>query len=213
LANRIGSLRTNAHVQPGWSAPSTRVERAVDEGARADLRRQGEAASDVTLTPAEHRVVDGEHQCLVTGRVGAVDHLLHEAAIAPDVHLEPLRAIAHGCDLFDRAGAERRERVREPEARGGTGDGELALWIADPREARRREDQRERELLAQHRGGRVDGGHVTQDTGMERDRAEVAGVAGQAALVLGRAVDVVEHAAGQAPLRDAAEVRHAGDPA
>ena len=84
LAKRIGSERTKRQVHPGCSAPSTSVP-------GPDRRREREPASHVALTPTEHGRVDREHECLVAGVCGAVDHLLDQAAVAPHVDLEPLR--------------------------------------------------------------------------------------------------------------------------
>ena len=69
-------------------------------------------AAHVALAPAEHGGVDGEHERLVAGGGGALDHLLDEAAVAPRVDLEPEPAVADRAHLLDGAGAERRQRVR-----------------------------------------------------------------------------------------------------
>ena len=113
-ADDVGEAdRLAAHERPRPAG----VERAVDDRAGPDRRRQREAAAHVALAPAEHGGVDGEHERLVARGGGAVDHLLDEPAVAPGVDLEPQAAVADRPDLFDRAGAERRQRVREPGAR------------------------------------------------------------------------------------------------
>ena len=183
------------------------MERAVDDRRRADRRRQREAAADVALAPAEHGGVDGEHERLVAGGGGAVDHLLDEAAVAPGVHLEPQPAVADRPHLLDRAGAERRQRVGQPGPRGGAGDGELALGIGDAGEPGRREHQRVGERLAEQRRARCRPSRRRAAPGAGSVvAANAACVGGQRALVLGAAVDVVEHAAGQPALGDAAEI-------
>ena len=61
-ADDVGEAdRLAAHERPR----PRRVQRAVDDRARPDGRRQREAAAHVALAPAEHRGVDGEHERLV----------------------------------------------------------------------------------------------------------------------------------------------------
>ena len=87
LAKRIGSLRTNAHVHAGCRAPSRSVPGPILGGSE-------KPAAHVALAPAEHGGVDGEHERLVAGGGGPLDHLLHEPAVAPRVHLEPQPSVA-----------------------------------------------------------------------------------------------------------------------
>ena len=184
------------------------MQGAVDQGAWSDRRRQREAAPHVALAPAEHRRVDREHQRLVTRRGGAVDHLLHHRPVAPCVHLEPEPPVADGAYLFDRAGAQRREGVGKAGACGGAGHGELTLRIGDPCETGGREHQWIGERRAEEARGNVDLRDAAQHARSERGGREGALVRGEGALVLGRAVDVVEYAARKPALGDATQVGH-----
>ena len=115
----------------------TGMDRAVEQRAEAELGRHLEAPAHVALAPTEHGRVDGQHQRLVAGLGAAVDHLLDEAAITPGVHLEPPPPVADRSDLLDRAGGQRRQRVRQAGAGCGPGHCELALRVGDAGEARR----------------------------------------------------------------------------
>ena len=69
-----------------------------------------------------------------------------------------------------------------------------------------------RERPAEQRRRGVDRADVAQDPGDEGPRRERVDVGGEGALVLGAAVDVVEHAAGEAAAGDVAQVGDAGGP-
>ena len=146
------------------------------------------------------------HERLVARLAATVDHLLDQPAVAPHVHLEPSPAVTDPGDLLDRPGRHRRQRVRQPRPLGRPGDGQLALGIGDAGETRRRQHQRERQRLAEQRRRRVDVSDRPQHTGPELDAGEGIAVVAQRLLVLGAAVDVVEHAARQTPLGDPPEV-------
>jgi hypothetical protein len=187
------------------------VDGAVEDGAGTDRRRQGEAPTDVALAPAEDGRVDREDEGLVARRGRALDHLPHQAAVAPGVDLEPQTAGGRGgAHLLDRAGAERRERVGQAGPLGGAGHGQLALGVGDAGEPGRGQGERVGGRPAQDRCADVDVADGAQDAGPERGAGEGVLVGGEAALVLGPAVDVVEHAAGQAALGDPAQVGHRG---
>jgi len=72
---------------------------------------QRETGAHVALAASEDRCVDGQDQRLVAGRLRALDEILHQASVAPYVDLEPLRPLADGGDLLDRARAQGREAV------------------------------------------------------------------------------------------------------
>ena len=206
MANRIGSERTNAQVQAGWTAPSSSVPRPI-------FGRQLEAPAHVALAPPEHHGVDGEHERLEPGAGRPVDHLLDQPPVAPHVHLEPLRAVADRGDLLDRPGAERGERVRHPGAGRRPGR---------PRARPRGSAIRVKPVGASTSGsGRrrpsrvvdgIDRADVAEHPRSERASGEAVAVGRHRPLVLGAAVDVVEDAARQAAAGDAAQVVDVGRP-
>ena len=199
LAKRIGSDRRNRQVQPGWTAPSTSVRNPTLGGSEKPRRTsRSRRPSTAVSTVSDQR--------LVAGAGGPPDHLLHEAPVAPDVHLEPLRSGAGLRHLLDRAGAERRQGVRQAGPRRRPRYGQLAVGIGDAGEARRRQDQRQRQAAPEQRRRRVDVADVPQHPGPEHHPGERRRVGRHRALVLGRTVDVVEHPPGQAPPGDGAQV-------
>jgi hypothetical protein len=69
-----------ASVQPGWTAPSTRVAGPI---------LGGRVKPDITLAPPEDRRVDGDHDGLVSAAGGAGQQFLDQAPVAPDIDLKP----------------------------------------------------------------------------------------------------------------------------
>ena len=119
-----------------------RVDHAVDDRVETDLGRQCVATPNIALTTAQHRGVDGEQQRLVAGPLGPADHLFHQTAVLPGIDLEPLRALADRCHLFDAAGAHRRQAVRQAGTFGRPGNGQLSLRVSDATKAGWREGER-----------------------------------------------------------------------
>ena len=123
-----------------------RVDDAVDDRVESELRRHREAAPDVAFPAAELGGVDGDDERLVAGGRGPLDHVAHQSAVPPDVHLEPTASVpVRGGDLLDRTSRHRRQRVRHAGSLRRPGDGQLALRVGDPRVARRCEHERERQ--------------------------------------------------------------------
>ena len=94
LANRIGSAgQTSRSTTGGWHR-------------RRRCRGRASAAArtppDVTLTTTEVGGVDGDHERLVPGRGGSIDHVAQQSLVLPDIHLEPAATVAvGGGDLLD----------------------------------------------------------------------------------------------------------------
>ena len=188
---------------------------AVDDGVEADLRREFEAASDVALSAPEGREIDGGDDGLEAGGGGPADHLLDETPVLPHVDLEPVAALVDRRDLFDRAGAEGRQGVGEAGPTSGAGHREFAFGVGDAGEPGGDQHERKRERATEQGGRRVDHADVAQDPGHELKIGERRHAAGEGPLVFGRAVDVVEHPAGQPPFRhrpQVGDVRGAIDP-
>ena len=92
----------------------------------------------------------------------------------------------------------------------GSSDRQLTVGMHDARESGRGEDQRVGDRLTEQGGGDVDGADVAQHPGTEDGLGKGVGVAGERALVVGAAIDVVEDPAGKAALGDAPQVGHRG---
>ena len=162
----------------------------------------------VALAPTEDGRVDRQHQRLVAGVGAAVDHLLDQAAITPGIHLEPPAPVADRRDLLDGPGGERRQRVGQAGPGCGPGRRQLTLRVGDAGEPDGRQHERDRDRPAQHGGRRIDLPDRTQDAWSELQASEGCAVVDERPLVLGAAVDVVEHAAREPPLGDPPQVGH-----
>ena len=84
------------------------VQNAIDDGARTNLWRNRVAASNVALTTAKHRSINGKPQARVTRSLRSTDEFGDKPSIAPRVHLKPLVDV-WSClgDFFNRAGRHR----------------------------------------------------------------------------------------------------------
>ena len=186
----------------------TRVAHSVEEGAGPDLGRQREAPPDVAFAPAEHSRVDGEDERLVAAGRRPADQAPDVVPVVPHVHLEPESGTVagHGSTLLDRPGAHGRERERHPGPAGGAYHGQLAVGIGDAGEADRSRDVGEGDGSSEQGRRRVGLGHTPQAPGPELQAPVGLNVAPQRDLILGPAVDVVEHPAREPLLGHAAQV-------
>ncbi len=193
------------------------MQDAVDDRVEPELRRQLEPAANVALAAPEVRRVDGDDQRLVAGGRRPFDHVAQQRPVFPDVDLEPAAAVSvGGGHLFDRTGRQRRQRVRQASPLCRPGDGQLALGIGDTCEPGRCQHEGEGDLLAQQRRGRVDGRDVAKHPRAKPVVGERVAVGTHRPLVLGTAVDVVEHPGRKATLGDPPQVvgvRCRGQPA
>ncbi len=183
------------------------MQRAVDQRARTELRRQREAGAHVTLAPTEHRGVDGDHDPLVAGRLGALQHVLHQdrgratrrpgtTSVRPTPP-PPLRW--SGCSSST-ACTEERPR-RQP------GDGELAVRSDDAGEPGRRQDQWQRQRATEERTTTCRWLPTSRSTrGRNSNEANPATLRVRRELVLRAAVHIVEHPARQTATSDTPQV-------
>ena len=178
----------------------------VDERARGDPRRHDEAVALVALARSRARDVDRDDDRLVPGRPRALQQRLGQPAVAPDVELKPPRARTGRGHVLKGARRRRGEHVEAAGPVDGPGDPDLALVVHEAGEPGGRPQQRDLDAPAQHLGGEVDLGGADQHPRAQRQRLQVGLVALLGHLVPGGAVDVVEHAAGQAPPRQRAQV-------
>ena len=99
-ASRLPKLRrlpvSTLNAQRG---PHRDLERVLQR----ETRRNGQAVLRVAAPQALHRHVDGEHDGRAVGRLGAVQQLHVEAAIAHQVDLEPERLLHRAAHVFDGA--------------------------------------------------------------------------------------------------------------
>ena len=87
-----GHVGEHDRLRPDERPRPAGMDGAVEQRAEPELGRHREAAPHVPVAMTEHGGVDGEHDRLVAGVGGAGDQLLHQAAVAPRVDLEPLAA-------------------------------------------------------------------------------------------------------------------------
>jgi hypothetical protein len=184
LVGDVAHVGEGQRLRAEQSPPPARVTRAVGQGAQVERRRDGQPVAEVPLARAGHRRVDGQHQRPVAGLPGAGHQLLAQAAVAPDVQLEPQRRVAHSADVLERCRPQRGGDVRHAEPLRGRGDGSLAGRVHHAGEAGGPEHDREGARDAEHVGAQVDGADVAQHLRRELPVVERRAVAAQGDLVL-----------------------------
>ncbi len=177
------------------------MRREARRRARRQPRRRAEPGPPAALAIAADDRVDGQRDGIELGRLAALDHRAVEALVLVDVELEQLGAGDRRADLLD---AHRRQAGdAEPgiELHRRRADRAFAAPMEQPLQCGRREEQRHRHLLAHQRHRHVDrldpGEHARHQIAVVERR----GVACLGQLVVGRAVDIMEHRKGQAPPR------------
>ena len=135
--------------QRGRTTPCA-AARSVSRGGTEKRLRTSRSRTPATCD------VDRQHERLMARRGGAREHVARHAAVVHDVELEPLRPGRDRADLLDRERGERRLRVDRADRVGGARDRALAVGVVEPRHARRRADDRQRDLAAQRGRGHLD---------------------------------------------------------
>ena len=107
------------------------------------------------MPSTDDRKIDREHEHRGPHRPGARHEILGVAAVAHHVQLEPRRRRHRPGDLLDATDRDRRLDERHPGRLGGASRLDLRPTGEHPAEADRREDDRQRELLAEHLDRRV----------------------------------------------------------
>jgi hypothetical protein len=125
----------------------------------------------------------------------AIDHGPAEAAIAKHVELKPERLLHHAAHVLDRADRHGGQAEFDSSRLGGAGRQHLAVTVNQAGEPGRRDRDRHRDGLAQHRGGERDLGYVDQHTLPQADRVQIDPIGGERQLVIRAALDVVEDGA------------------
>ncbi|MCY1240769.1 hypothetical protein D9M72_536310 [compost metagenome] len=159
---------------------------------RRHLRRRGEAVAQVLVTLAEDLQVERQHQRRALRRLGAVDKVQHEFALAHDVKLEPEGLGGDRGDVLDRADAHGREREGDTKGFGGLGRQHLAIGVLHAGEAGWGKRHRHRNLLTDHRRFERPVGHVDQHPLAQLDLGEILLIGAIGAFGPGAAVGVVE---------------------
>ena len=182
----------------------------VDDEARRRRERQAEAVMRVVFAVGRDGGIDRDDQRLEPVAVGALDQLVRQLALLPDIELEPQPAADVGAamlgDLLHRGHRGGGEGQRDLRLGGGLGEFEFALVPAQPGGAGGGDRHRQRGGLAEQRGGDAAAGHIDQRAMAQLDALEGAAVVGDGEVVLGGAIDEFEHALGQAALRGGAQV-------
>ena len=173
---------------------------------RREARRSGEAAPKTALALAGHDGVDRQRQRIELCRLAALDHVGVEPLVLVDVELEQFGAAGERGDFLDAARGEAGDAEPQPESFRCLGHRGLALPVEGALDGGGREHQRQRRAPPEDGAGGVDfldpGEHVRHQI----DPGKGGGVARLGQLVIGRAVDIVEHGEGQAGLRQLPEI-------
>ena len=102
----------------------------------------------VTLT--EDLQIECDHQRRAAGRLGALDQICDEFAIAHHIELEPERRLGMGGDILERADAHGRECERHTEFLGRAGRQNLAVGMHHAGRPGRGDGDRHGDVLADH---------------------------------------------------------------
>ena len=127
--------------------------RHVDEVLELERGRHREAVFDVAVTLAQDLEIDGEHQRAAFGGLCAFDQRAHETPVPHDIELEPERFGDRPRHVLDRADRHGRERVGNARRLRGAAGENLAIAMHEARHRDGRENERQRDLLAED-GGR-----------------------------------------------------------
>ena len=122
------------------------------------------------------RAADGEADRRVPGRLYARQEVLGDL-VEDVVELEPDGPGRRGRDLLHRVAGPGRERHQRAHGAGRAGDRERSVGMGHPLSARRRREDREVDLSAEHGRGRVAAGRVHEHPGADADLVERLAVA------------------------------------
>ena len=137
------------------------------------LRRRRQPVAQILVALAEDLQVERQHQRRAFRRLGAVDQVRDEVAVAHHVELEPERLLRYRGHILDRADAHCRQRERHAEFLRRLRRQHLAVGMLHAGQAGRRQRHRHRHLLADHRAFERAVGHVDQHALAQLDLAEI----------------------------------------
>jgi hypothetical protein len=193
----VDELRRAALAQHA-QAPA-RMGDDVAEQSRRPRHRHAETVAHVVVALAVDHGVDGEHQRVETGRLGARHHVLGDAALALHVELQPELAVARRAHVLEQRGRGGGEHEGHPGVARRLREHLLGTRPVEAVEPGRPDQRRHRLAAAEQLDAGVDFGDVLQRARAEQQGLERGAVARQGAAVLGAALEVVEGEARQAP--------------
>ncbi len=127
-----------------------------------EFRRGRKAVAQILVALAEDLKVERQDQRRALGGLCPVDQVVDEVAVLHHVELEPEGARGDGGDILDRADAHGRKGEGNAELFGGFGRQHLTIGVLHAGEARWRECDRHRDLLANHLRFQRTIGHIHQ---------------------------------------------------
>jgi hypothetical protein len=156
-----------------------------------------ELVADVAHAIAAHRHVHGQEQ-----RAASVAHCpahqgLCNRPVLENVQLKPAVQTRHAADFFDRTIRRGRQRERDVESRGGTGQCDVTLRPEQRVEARRSDGDRQCRGAAEKGRVALDTIDAREPIGNQQQPLQRVDVALDALLVVGAAFQIVEHEARQ----------------
>lgn len=161
----------------------------------------GHAVAGVAIAGADHGEVDCEDEHRAPRSARPTHEVLGVAAVAHDVELEPERPCGGSPHLLDAADRHRGLAEGDAGSLGGTGGLYFGAPGEHPREADRSEDQRQGEILTEHRRTQSEVRDVPEHPLAEPDTTQVRDVGAHRGLLVSAPVEVVEELAGQAAAR------------
>ena len=169
------------------------------------IERQTEAIVRVVFAVRRYRRIHRDDQRLEAVPMGALDELMRQLALLPDVELEP-QPPAGGGDRLHRRHRRGGQGQRNLRLRRRLRQLQLALMPAQAGRTGGRDRHRQAGRLAEQRGGDAALRHVDQRAMAQLDALERRAVVGDRDVVLGGAIDEFEHALRQPPLCGGAQV-------
>ena len=212
-AIRVGIVLVARHADGGevfhqHGGEPGRVLHDVDGEAHGRVERQQEAVPGVVFAVRRHDRIGGDDQRLEPVVLGALDQLVGQFALLPDIELEPQAEIRLLGDLLHRRHRAGGEREGDFRRRGGFGELELTLMPAEAGGSGGCDRHRQGDFLAEQSGFGAATGDVHQGAVAQLDAFEGGAVVAQGQLVLGGAIDEFEHAARQPAFCRRAQVVH-----
>ena len=179
----------------------SRVQRKVEKLLGPDAKRDLEAVALVARTAHHFRHVQCEHEVLVARSVGPVDQLQGLGAIAAVVELEPGMTLGHGNELLQRRRRQGGHAQGNPVLRRQGCEQPVRIGRCQVAHRHRARAEGQTGGAAQQWNRQVALGHIAQHPGLQPNVGQCGQVQGLAMTGAGSSVDVIEHQAWQASLR------------
>jgi hypothetical protein len=183
-----------------------RARQHIEGRLRRHPERLVETILGVVFAVRRHRCIDGDDQRLKTAVPGAVDQLVGQLALFPDIELHPKSARGLLGDLLHRRHRAGGECERNLGLRRGLRQLQLAMIPAHAGDAGRCDCHRHADRLAEQRRRHRPVGHVDQRAMLQFQLFERGAVVAQCDLILGAAIEEFEHAPRQPLPRRLAQI-------